>query len=110
MITLSNRQYPMVKAFLDSSDNYMDIETAQRYDQRPFRSMLIRKWIAFRPGHGFYLTKEGKNAWLDYHGTEIWRKNPNLPLTAYFDVTAYGLRKAPPKKAVVHVLRRSSAA
>lgn len=99
MILLSNRQYPMVKAFLDAGMNaYMDIETAQRYDQRPFRSMLIRKWVAFRPGHGFYLTKEGKNAWCDYHGTEIWRKNPALPLTSYFDVTAYGLRVAPKKR------------
>jgi hypothetical protein len=110
MIVLSNRQYPMMKAFLDGGDSYyMDIEEAQRYDQRPFRSMLIRKWIAYRPGRGFHLTRDGRNAWRDYHGTEIWRKNPTLPLTAYFDVTAYHLR-VQPKKATVHVMRKSSAA
>jgi len=97
MIVLSNRQYPMVKAFIDSGENYMDIEAAQRYDQRPFRSLLIRKWVAFRPGHGFYLTRAGKDAWRNYHGTEIWRKNPTLPLTAYFDITAYKLKAAPGK-------------
>jgi hypothetical protein len=97
MILLSNRQYPMVQAFIDNGDTYMDIETAQRYDQRPFRSLLIRKWVSFRPGHGFYLTREGKAAWQDYHGTEIMRKNPRLPLTAYFDATAYSLRVAPRK-------------
>lgn len=105
MILLSNRQYPMIQAFIDAGDGYMDIETAQRYDQRPFRSMLIRKWVAFRPGHGFYLTKDGRNAWQDYHATEIWRKNPNLPLTAYFDPAAY---KLAPRK--VHVLKKRAAA
>lgn len=105
MILLSNRQHPMVQAFIDGHE-YMTIEEAQQYDQRPFRSLLVRKWVAYRPGRGFYLTREGKQGWNDYHGTEILRKNPTLPLTAYFDATAYGLKKP----ASVHVLARRGAA
>ncbi len=104
MIVMSNRQYPMVKAFLDAGDGYMDEETAQQYDQRPFRSMLIRKWIDYRPGYGFYLTKLGREAWRDYHGTAIWRKNPTLPLTAYFNPTLYQLKARAPRPAP-HALR-----
>lgn len=93
MTTLSNRQYPMLKTFIDDPDHYMTIEEAQRYDQRPFRSMLIRKYIAFRPGKGFHITKEGREHWLEFERTEIWRKNEHAPLTSFFDVTAYGLPK-----------------
>ena len=108
-ITLSNRQFPMVQAFMDGgTDFYMTIEEAQRYDQRPFRSMLIRQWVQFRPGHGFYLTRTGRDAWHDFQSTEIWRKNPTLPLTAYFDPTSYRMKS--PKKAVVHVMKRHRAA
>ena len=89
MTRLSNRQRPMLEAFMDGE--YMNIQEAQKYDQRPFRSMLIRKWIAYHPGRGFRVTKEGAAAWKEFHETEIWRKNPTLPLTALFDPTAYGL-------------------
>ena len=93
MTRLSNRQHPMLEAFVElGSQRYMSIEEAQRYDQRPFRSMLIQEWIAYRPGRGFHVTREGIDAWNEFHRTEIWRKNPTLPLTAYFDPTAYGLR------------------
>lgn len=99
MTRLSNRQHPMLEAFVEMpSDRYMNVEEAQRYDQRPFRSMLIRGWIAYRPGRGFHITREGRDAWNEFHRTEIWRKNPTLPLTAYFDPTAYGLRVVPRKK------------
>ena len=92
-ILLSNRQYPMLEAFIDGGERFfMPVEDAQRYDQRPFRSMLVREWVSFRPGRGFYLTREGRAAWHDYHDTEIFRKNPKLPLTAYFDVTAYRMK------------------
>jgi len=97
MILMSNRLYPMLETFVTLGGSYyMSVETAKRYDQRPFRSMLIRGWIAFRPGPrgGFYLTREGRQAWQDYHHTEIWRKNPRLPLTRYFDADAYQLRPA----------------
>lgn len=93
MTRLSNRQYPMLRTFAEAGDGYhMHIDEAQAYDQRPFRSMLIQKWITYRPGRGFHITKEGRRAWLEFLQTEIWRKNPTLPLTAYFDPTAYGLR------------------
>jgi hypothetical protein len=99
MTRLSNRQYPMLKAFFDGGPEFfMTIDEAQRYDQRPFRSMLIRKWISYRRGYGFFLTREGRAAWLEFLTTEIWRKNPSMPLTAYFDATAYGLRKVKVRK------------
>jgi len=110
MTRLSNRQYPMLKMLCDNgSDDYMSIEEAQQFDQRPFRSMLIQRWCVYRPGRGFHVTKEGKAAMYEFQSTEIVRKNPTLPLTAYFDPTAYGLhvpkrkgatKQAAPKKVV----------
>ena len=110
MTRLSNRQYPMLREFAEGGDGYhMNIEHAQVFDQRPFRSMLIHQWIAFRPGRGFHITREGRAAWREFQQTEIFRKDPNLPLTAYFDPTAYGLTM--PKKAEVHVMpKRGKAA
>lgn len=103
MTRLSNRQYPMLRAFIDGGAGfYMRIEEAQTYDQRPFRSMLIQKWVAYTPGRGFHITREGRDAWNEFLTTDIARKNPSMPLTAYFDPTAYGLAK--PKRARVHVL------
>lgn len=90
MTRLSNRQYPMLEIF--ASGVYMRIEEAQIFDQRPFRSMLIRGWVAYKPGRGFHITADGRKARDEFHHTEISRKNPLLPLTAYFDPTAYGLR------------------
>ncbi len=89
MTRLSNRQYPMLEIF--ASGVFMRIEEAQLFDQRPFRSMLIRKWIAYKPGRGFHITPEGRKAHEEFHHTEIARKNPLLPLTRYFDPTAYGV-------------------
>jgi hypothetical protein len=108
MTRLSNRQYPMLREFADhNSDYHMSIETAQVFDQRPFRSMLIHKWIAYRPGRGFHITREGRAAWREFIETEIFRKNPTLPLTAYFDATAYGLEM--PRRAKVHVMQKGAA-
>jgi hypothetical protein len=103
MTRLSNRQFPMLETFVTGV--YMSISDAQLYDQRPFRSMLIRRWIAYKPGRGFHITAEGRKAHEEFHHTDIGRKNPRLPLTAYFDPTAYGLRV--PEK--VHVMRRGAA-
>jgi hypothetical protein len=83
----------MLEAFASHNQNfYMSMDEAQRYDQRPFRSMLIQEWIAYHPGRGFHITEKGRAAWREFQSTEIWRKNPTLPLTAYFDPTAYGLK------------------
>jgi hypothetical protein len=93
MTNLSNRQYPMLKTFAEADPGYhMPIEEAQRYDQRPFRSMLYRRWITFHPRRGFHVTREGRDAWRIFFHTAIWRKDPTLPLTAYFDPTAYALK------------------
>src|SRR5215831_2468645 len=70
---------------------HMTFTEAERCDQRPFRSMLIQGWISYRAGRGFRITREGREAWEEFERTEIWRKNPMLPLTAYFDSVAYGL-------------------
>jgi hypothetical protein len=93
----------MLQALFDNgSDRYMNIEEAQKFDQRPFRSMLIHRWCAYRPGRGFHITREGKDAYHEFLSTDILRKNPTLPLTRYFDPTAYGLKKPSSKR--VHVM------
>lgn len=90
MTRLSNRQFPMLETF--ASGIYMRVDEAQHYDQRPFRSMLIQRWIAYKPGRGFHITPAGRKAHAEFHHTEIARKNPTLPLTALFDPTKYGVR------------------
>ena len=99
MTRLSNRQYPMLRIFAEGGSNYyMTVEEATAWDQRPFRSMLIQEWIAYRPGRGFHITKEGTAAWSEFLDTDITRKNPLRPLTRYFDPTAYGLPRLVPNK------------
>jgi len=97
---LSNRQYPLMRLFIEQGPHFhMRIHEAQTKDQRPFRSMLIRKWIAFRPGKGFHLTRAGRDAWAEFQNTNIDRRNPSLPLTAYFDPTLFGLKDPYRKRA-----------
>jgi hypothetical protein len=91
MKPLSKRQFAMLQMFSSETDAYMSIEEAQRFDQRPFRSMLLQGWVAYRGGRGFHITKEGKAAWAEFHEADIARKRWNMPLTAYFDPKAYGL-------------------
>ena len=91
MTRLSNRQYPMLKVFVERGANGMKIEAAQHFDQRPFRSMLIQGWVAYTPLRGFHVTEAGRRAFKEFHHTDIARKNPAMPLTAYFDPTQYGL-------------------
>jgi hypothetical protein len=110
MTRLSNRQFPMLRTFIEAGRGfYMRVEEARKYDQRPFRSMLIQEWVAYTPGRGFHVTGKGRDAWEEFQATEIWRKNPTLPLTRYFDPTAYGLKEPASKKAIVHVMRRKVA-
>lgn len=90
MTRLSNLQFPMLETL--STGVYLSISEAQHFDQRPFRSMLIRGYVAYKPGRGFHITQEGRKAHEEFHHSSIQRKNPSLPLTAYFDPTAYGLR------------------
>jgi len=114
-LTLSDMQYPMMRTFVDGGAKFfMTEETARTFDQRPFRSMLRRGWVSYRPERGFYLTSEGYDAWNQYHSRSIFRVNPNLPLTSYFDPKAYGLedlrqrttpRRRPTKKQNIHVMK-----
>jgi hypothetical protein len=99
-ITLSNRGYPMLRTFIDSGPGFfMAVSEADAYDQRPFGSMLHRGWISYRPGRGFFLTKEGRAAWENFQATDIMRKDRSRPLTHYFDPVAYGLRSPKRKDA-----------
>jgi hypothetical protein len=106
--TLSKRSYPMLQAFVSNRDDYMKIAEAQRFDQRPFRSMLLRGWINFRPSYGFYLTKEGRQAWHDFHQTDIVRHNPMLPLCAYWREKYDAGGTMSKRKAKVHPISKTA--
>jgi hypothetical protein len=97
---LSSLQYPMLETF--ATGLYMSIAQAQSFDQRPFRSMLIQGWIAYKPGRGFHITREGREAHEEFHHRNINRKNPEAPLTRYFDPVAYGLAPQVAKAAGGH--------
>jgi hypothetical protein len=99
-VHLSELQFPLLREFVDRGlDFHMPIDEAQAFDQRPFRSMLIRRWVVYSARQrGFHLTKEGRVAWQQFHDRSILRQDPTRPLTAYFDATAYGLSGAAPKK------------
>ena len=94
MTRLSNRQFPMLRMFAEVGDALtMSIHEAQKFDQRPFRSMLIRQWIRYSTRlHGFVITREGRQAWEEFQETSIQRLKSQRPLTAYFDPTAYHLK------------------
>lgn len=110
MTRLSNRQYPMlVMLFQNGPHVYMPIEDAQKFDQRPFRSMLIHKWAAYRPGKGFHITPEGIKAYDEFETTSIERRDPRRPLTGYFDYVAYGFSDPRAKKKRLHVVKRGAA-
>ena len=98
--SFSGRLYQMMSALYDNGvEGGMPIEDAQRFDQRPFRSALIRGWATYRSNgvRGFHITKEGKEAMEDFHTINILRADPKRPLTSYFEPTQYGLAK-PRKK------------
>lgn len=89
-ITVSNYQLPLLRQLVQQG-KHLSVEEAMEFDQRGFRSFLIRKWLAYRPGYGFHLTPEARKAWDRLQHTEIQRLDPTQPLTRYFNYTAYGL-------------------
>jgi len=92
MTRLSNRQYPVLKIFM-SRERGMTIHEAQTLDQRPFRSLLIHQWLVYsKSSGGFVVTKEGAEAWEEFHHTNIKRHDPLRPLTSYFDPSEYRLK------------------
>jgi hypothetical protein len=102
--TFSRRIYGVMEIFTHAGRGYhMPRDEAQTLDQRPFRALLVREWISFRPERGFHLTRAGWDAWKDLHSTSVIRKNPIAPLTAYFDEKDYGLHR-------VHTMPRRGAA
>lgn len=111
MINLSNRGFPMLERFLAAGNgSYMSIREAQKFDQRPFRSMLKRGYIAYHPGHGFSVTRKGRDAWREFHETSIERKNPFGRLTAFFDPMFYGLTESIFERAKVRIIGKGKAA
>ena len=111
MTRLSNRQFPMLTMFIDMKEGqYMTEEEAMRWDQRSFRSMLVRAWVSYRPNHGFFVTKEGREAMQEFLSTDIARQNPGSPLTSYFDASAYGLKRKTAGKARPNERRLHAAA
>lgn len=112
-VTLSCRKYSMLRTFTDMrAGEYMTIEQAQQWDQRPFRSMLYQHWIRYTPGKGFTVTREGREAAASFLNTDITRHDPTRPLTSYFDAEAYGLprRRQAGKAAGSYRRRRQEAA
>ena len=104
--SLSNRQYPMLRMFCELGiGKFMSIEDAQHWDQRPFRSVLIRGWVVYTAGRGFHVTKTGREAYRTFLNTDIARKNATLPLTAYFE-NVYGgaTRRKPPGESRLRVV------
>jgi hypothetical protein len=104
MIRLSNRGYPGLRWFAKNGpDTYMSIEEAQRFDQRPLRSMQVRGDTSSVPRRGFRITRAGRDAWTQFLESEILGKNSYVPLTNYFDLITYSLR--PCQSAAVHELK-----
>lgn len=108
-VQLSNRTAPMLETM--HGTDYMSIDEAQHFDQRPFRALLVRKYVAYKPGKGFYLTQLGKDARRTFYDTDITRKDPSLPLTSYFDPGVFGLapRKKKPAQNNVHEISKGAA-
>ena len=102
-MTLSERGWAMIEMF--SAHKYISFEDAHLLDQRPFRSMLIRKYIAFKPGRGFHITKEGEDAlYRWYHTVVDQRKDTLAPLTKTFNPQDYRLDEK------VYVMKKRAAA
>lgn len=113
MTRLSTLQYNMLRMFAtEGPDYFMSVTTAQGFDQRPFRSMLIQQWVAYRIGKGFHITRKGRDAYRNFEQHDITRKNALAPLTSFFDPEKYGLRSAQKRavKAEVREIRKEAVA
>jgi hypothetical protein len=85
-IQLSSLQYGMLKAWTArKGDYYMKRSQATLYDQRPFRSMLIRQYVEYDPKvDGFRLTPKGRSAMIDFETRDVLRHFESSKLTSYF--------------------------
>jgi hypothetical protein len=84
---ISNRQYSLLKEFIRKPKQEIDL--GRLWDQRAFRSFLVRDWITYKPTQGFLLTEKGFAAWKLFEATDIRRVDPQAPLTRYFDAAHY---------------------
>jgi hypothetical protein len=50
---------------------------AREWDQSAFRRFLIRGWVAYHPGKGFYMTPDGMIAWNGFQRTDVRRNDPS---------------------------------
>jgi hypothetical protein len=94
--SLSNRLYALLRVF--GSNSWFSLSAVAHYDQRAFRSMLVRQYIDYRPDKGFRMTPLGRDVLQSFKETDISRTDPSLPLTSYFDPAAYGLTPKEPAK------------
>ena len=90
MTRLSPLQYGLLKKI---NSEWVTLQQMKHYDQRALRSLLIREFVYFS-GNMFKLTEKGFGAIEDFRRFKITRKNPEAPLTKYFDERFYKLRKA----------------
>ena len=72
----------MLKTF---SESQISLESISAFDQRPFRSMLIRKYVYYNSS-AFHISKEGKRALMSFQTQDISRKDPTKPLTTYLKI------------------------
>ena len=107
--TVSKLQFPLLRDFCAMPPGmFMPVSEASKLDQRPFGSLYHREWVGYRAGKGFYATAKGRSAFDEYTAAEARHRNrPELPLSHYFDATAYGLA---PMKGRVHVMAGRGAA
>jgi hypothetical protein len=104
-MTLSPRQYPLLKLFCKRGENvFMKIDEAATLDQRPFRSLLMRGWIKWEPNYGFTVTGDGRDAMHAFNHTSIERANAGAPLCAYF-YSSYGYESPAAKREPVPITR-----
>jgi hypothetical protein len=89
----------MLRTFANEGEQYrMNIADAGVFDQRPFRSMLMRQYVVWdrRPNNhgkvGFKLTADGRQAFLDFETTNILRRVASMQLTSYFQVPRSALQ------------------
>lgn len=90
-MTLSPRQYQMLKAFRRA--RYIGMRGVRMFDQRPLRSMLMRKYVTYSDT-GFHITKAGMEALNTFEEQNILRKDPSRPLTSYFNTRLYHIKGA----------------
>ena len=99
--SVSRLQLPMLRLFCATS-TFLSVTEVAKLDQRAFGSLYHRGWIGHRPGKGFHATMPGRKAYAEYmEGEARRRKDPERPLSHYFDPIVYRLKRDP--KTALHI-------